>query len=113
VSSRLDKKPAQNSQAGHGQLPGRLLTAREVADRYGHCPDTILRWYRAGAMEGIAFKTPGGKVRFREDRLDTWEEQRATQRRGVLPTTPHAARSQTVLSTVLPTTDDEEDQHAT
>jgi excisionase family DNA binding protein len=90
-------------------VTGGLLTAREVADRYGHHPETILRWVRQGKMEGIAFRTPGGRLRFREDRLLAREEERATPRRGVLPTTPSAARPVTVPSKALPTTDDEED----
>jgi hypothetical protein len=60
----------------------RRLTAREVGDRYGHHPETILRWRREGKMEGVWFKTPGGQLRFWEDRLDAWEEERATTARG-------------------------------
>jgi excisionase family DNA binding protein len=63
----------------------RLLTARDVADRYGHHPETILRWVREGKMpDGIAFRTPGGgQLRFREDRLDAWEQRATTQQGGV------------------------------
>jgi excisionase family DNA binding protein len=80
----------------------RLLTAREVADRYGHHPETILRWYRRGEMDGIAFRTPGGRLRFREDRLDAWEEERATPSRGVSTTPEDAAQRLGYLSSTTP-----------
>jgi predicted site-specific integrase-resolvase len=65
-------------------MTGRRLTAREVADRYHHHPETILRWVREGKMEGVAFRTPGGRLRFWGDRLDVWEQERATTERGVV-----------------------------
>ena len=65
-------------------MTGRLLTAREVAERERVSTETVLRWYRRGEFEGVAFRTPGGQIRWWEDRLDAWEEQRATTGRGVV-----------------------------
>lgn len=65
-------------------MTGRLLTAREVADRERVHPDTVLRWYRRGEFDGVAFRTPGGQIRFWEQRLEAWEEKRATAERGVV-----------------------------
>jgi excisionase family DNA binding protein len=55
-------------------VTGRLLTAREVAGRLGVAPDTVLRWTRRGELAAV--KLPGGAVRYREDELDAWLEQR-------------------------------------
>ncbi len=88
-------------------MTDRLLTAREVAERLGVSPETVLRWVRR--RELTAIKLPGGAIRFQEHVLDEWLAKRATPRRGVLTTTPDAARPRTVSSTALTTTDDEED----
>jgi predicted DNA-binding transcriptional regulator AlpA len=60
----------------------RLLTAREVASRERVSTETVLRWYRNGEFKGVAFKTPGGQIRWWEDRLNAWEEERAAAERG-------------------------------
>lgn len=83
-----------------------LLTAREVSDLLGVSAETVLRWTRKGDLPG--FRLPGGAIRFRAAAIDGWLEERATPRRGVLTTTPSAARPLTVPSTVLTTTEDEE-----
>ncbi len=88
-------------------MADRLLTARAMAERFGVSAETVLRWVRRGELPAI--KLPGGAVRFQEDLLDEWLAKRATPRRGVLTTTPDAARPRTVSSTALTTTDDEED----
>lgn len=88
-------------------MTGRLLTARAVADLLGVSSETILRWQRCGQLP--AFKLPGGAIRFREDALDAWLEERATPRRGVRTTTPGAALGGTVQSVTRTTTEDEED----
>jgi len=57
-------------------VTGRLLTAREVAEHPGVNAETVLRWTRRCDLP--AFRLPGGAIRFREDQLDGWLEQRAT-----------------------------------
>lgn len=54
----------------------RLLTAREVAEQLGVSAETILRWVRAAKLPAI--RLPSGALRFREDQLDAWMEERAT-----------------------------------
>jgi excisionase family DNA binding protein len=83
-----------------------LLTARAVAAMLGVSSETILRWTRRGELPAI--RLPGGAIRFRQDEIDGWIEERATPRRGVLTTAPGAAQPGTVLSGALTTTDDEE-----
>jgi excisionase family DNA binding protein len=85
----------------------RLLTTRQVADRFGLSPETVLRWVRRGQLP--AFRL-GGAIRFREQELDAWLEQRATPRRGVLTATPDAARQAPypLPSGPLTATEDEE-----
>ena len=79
-------------------MTGRL-TAREVAERERVTTETVLRWYRRGEFEGVAFRTPGGQIRWWEDRLDAWEEERATTERGVV-TQPAGRRPAGKLATV-------------
>ena len=88
----------------------RLLTTREVADRLGLSPETVLRWARRADFEGVVVYLSCRAIRFLEDKLEEWIEQRATLRRGVLPATPSAAHGNAteLRSTVLPATDDEE-----
>ena len=69
----------------------RLLTAREVASRlsFKH-PETVLRWRRRG--EGPpAVKLDNGAIRYPEDELEAWLEERATTPRGSSHPTPLAA----------------------
>jgi excisionase family DNA binding protein len=61
-------------------MTDRLLTAREVAERLGVSPATVLRWVRRGELPAI--RLPSGAIRFRESELEAWLEQRATLRRG-------------------------------
>ena len=82
-----------------------LLTAREVAERLHYSTETILRWVRRGQLVGI--RMPGGELRFREDALDAWLEDRATPRRGLPSTTTGAARIRTLPSIEPSTTNDE------
>lgn len=86
---------------------GKLLTAREVAAFLDVSTETVLRWTRRGDLPA-AIRLPGGAIRFREDDLEGWLEERATPRRGVLTTTPGAAQPRTVPSSVLTTIEDEE-----
>lgn len=62
----------------------RLLTAREVAIRLDVSTETVLRWTRRGDLP--ALRLPGGAIRFREDALEGWLEERATSRRGRVTT---------------------------
>ena len=55
-----------------------LLTARQVADRLGVTPRTVLRWTRRGELPAI--RLPGGALRYDQHDLDGWLEQRATPR---------------------------------
>ena len=82
-----------------------LLTARAVAERLGVSADTVLRWTRRGELPAI--KLPGGAVRYRENDLEAWLEERATPRRGVLATPDDAAPA--LGYPALATADDEED----
>ena len=72
-------------------MTGRLLTAREVADRLGITRETALRWTRRGDLPG--FKLPGGAIRYREPDLDAWLQEHATGAadRGVLTDPERAA----------------------
>jgi excisionase family DNA binding protein len=88
-------------------VSGPLLTARQVAELLGVSPETVLRWTRRGALPAI--KLPGGALRFREDELDGWLEERATPTRSLPTTTPSAARRGTLQSLAPTTTQDEED----
>lgn len=81
-----------------------MLTAREVADQLGFCTDTILRWVDRGDFPAYRL---GRALRFHQDDVDAWIEERATPRRGVLATPRDAARR--LGYPVLATPKDEED----
>jgi excisionase family DNA binding protein len=51
-------------------VSGRLLTAREVADRVAVSPETVLRWWRAGELPG--FRLASNCLRFSEDEVEAW-----------------------------------------
>jgi excisionase family DNA binding protein len=53
---------------------GRLLTTREVAERLGVSPETVLRRWRAGELPG--FRLGGTVLRFDSDEVDAWLEAR-------------------------------------
>jgi excisionase family DNA binding protein len=59
-----------------------LLTGCEVADLLGVSAETILRWTRRGELPAI--RLPGGAIRYRENDLEGWLEERATPARGVV-----------------------------
>jgi excisionase family DNA binding protein len=84
-----------------------LLTARELADLLGVSAETVLRWTRQCELPAI--RLPGGAIRYREDELNQWLEERATPRRGVRTTAPSAARQGRVRSTTRTTVEGEED----
>ncbi len=51
-----------------------LLTTRQVADRLGLSPETVLRRWRAGELPG--FRLGSNVLRFSEVELDAWLEAR-------------------------------------
>lgn len=53
----------------------RLLTARELAERFSVSVESILRWHRVGRLPG-GFRLATGVLRWREDELERWLEQR-------------------------------------
>jgi hypothetical protein len=59
-------------------------------------------------MEGVAFRLPSGELRFWEERLDAWEEERATAERGSA-TDPAGRRPAATLSVATDPADSEED----
>jgi len=61
-------------------MADRLLTARDVAERLDVSAETVLRWTRRGELPAI--RLPGGAIRYREDELEGWLEERATTERG-------------------------------
>ena len=60
-----------------------LMTARAVAEQLGVCTETVLRWTRAGNLP--AFRLPGGALRYREDDLLRWLEDRQVKEDGCQP----------------------------
>jgi predicted DNA-binding transcriptional regulator AlpA len=85
----------------------RLLTAREVGERLRYSTETILRWYRRGEFEGVARVMPDGAVRFPENLLEHWLEERATTARG--SATHPAGRRPAATLTVATHPDDREE----
>jgi excisionase family DNA binding protein len=59
---------------------GQYLTARNVADLLDVSTETVLRWTRRGELP--ATPLPGGVIRFAEDDLKRWLNERATTERG-------------------------------
>jgi excisionase family DNA binding protein len=56
-----------------------MLTAREVADRFGFATETVLRWTREGKLPGYRISgTKHGRLRYREDDLKALLTERAT-----------------------------------
>lgn len=61
-------------------MSARLITARELAGRLGVSSETVLRWARRGDIPAI--KLPGGGIRFDENEVERWLEERATPSQG-------------------------------
>jgi excisionase family DNA binding protein len=53
---------------------GRLLTAREVAERFGVSVESVLRWHRRGDLPGVRLSS--NVLRFEELELERWVEAR-------------------------------------
>jgi helix-turn-helix protein len=65
------------------EMTGPLLNARQLADRYGHHPETILRWVRQGKLPRWCWtRPPSGAIRFYKDAIERLEEEWATTKRG-------------------------------
>jgi excisionase family DNA binding protein len=60
-----------------GGVSGRLLTTREVADRLGVIPETILRWVDHRGLPVIRLTSRA--LRYDEAELDAWLAERATK----------------------------------
>ncbi len=50
-------------------MAGKLLSAREFAERVSVCPETVRRWARRGQIRP-AGRTPGGQLRFHESQVE-------------------------------------------
>src|SRR5919108_4085363 len=59
-----------------------LLTARTVADLLGVSTETVLRWSRCGSLPSLCL--PGGAIRFPQDDLDAWLEERRRPGGGIV-----------------------------
>ena len=81
-------------------MSDRLLTARELGERLGVSPETVLRWVRRGELPAI--RLPGGAVRFREDEVEAWLEERATPSQGASTTPASAAHGVSYLPSTTP-----------
>jgi excisionase family DNA binding protein len=91
----------------------RLLTTREVAERFGVVTETILRWVRSGRLPAIRLST--GAIRFCESEIESWLDEHATAAPGrEARTIPTGAAAETVPSwtrtiPLLDAAQDEED----
>ena len=57
-------------------MSGRLLTTREVADRLGVIPETVLRWIETRGLPAIRLTSRA--LRYDEAELDGWIAEHAT-----------------------------------
>lgn len=53
----------------------KLVSARQLSEKYGVSTETVLRWHRAGKLPG-GFRLGSGVLRWREDELERWLESR-------------------------------------
>lgn len=79
---------------------GQYLTARNVADLLDVSTETVLRWTRRGELP--ATQLPGGVIRFAEDDLRRWLDERATASRGESPAPLAAAQPVGYASSPVP-----------
>jgi excisionase family DNA binding protein len=104
-------------------MTGPLLTARQVAELFGVCAETVLRWTRRGDLPAI--RLPGGAIRYAPDvvdaRLEAWATSADTAAEELSDTPRHARRgagySDTLTSGAsdtrpLEAVTNEEDDHA-
>jgi excisionase family DNA binding protein len=91
----------------------RLLTTREVADRLGVIPETVLRWTDSRGLPVIRLTSRA--LRYDEDEIDAWLAEHATAAPGrEARTVPTGAAAETVPSSartvpLRPAARDEED----
>lgn len=57
----------------------KLLTIKEVAERIGVVPKTIYKWISKGKI--VFIKLPGGDVRFKEEHLANWIENKTVKKK--------------------------------
>lgn len=50
-----------------------LLTARQVGERLGFAPGTVVNWFEAGTIPGFRV---GGRLRFRWSEVEDWLEEK-------------------------------------
>jgi excisionase family DNA binding protein len=81
----------------------RLLTSAELAELLGFAASTIVAWAEKGTIP--AFKI-GGRLRFRENEVLDWLEQRRVARAGVRGEAPTAPQHPPGVVSVLPTVPD-------
>ena len=60
-------------------MSDRLLTTRQVADRLGLSPETVLRRWRRGDLPG--YRISGNALRFDPDELEAWLQARRSPNR--------------------------------
>ncbi len=71
------KATSRGSRRSTSVVSEALLTAREVAERLGFAPGTVVDWFEAGKIPG--FKV-GGRLRFRWSEIESWLEERRPAR---------------------------------
>jgi hypothetical protein len=82
----------------------RLLTAREVADRYRVHPETVLRWHRLGYVPAVRLPgTARGRLQFREADLDAYDAAHTTAAPVREAPTPHSGAAEARVSFPVPT----------
>jgi excisionase family DNA binding protein len=80
----------------------RLLTTREVAERLGVTPETVLVWVETRGLP--ALRLTSRAIRFDEDELEAWKAEHATgaANREVLPTRSNRAQGGAYASVRFP-----------
>jgi excisionase family DNA binding protein len=78
---------AEALKVGHRVVEGVVVAVVELEEDVSS--ETVLRWYRAGKLPAI--RLPGDAIRFREDELETWLEEREG---GMMATTAERTRDQ-------------------
>lgn len=84
-------------------MSGRLLTTREVADRLGVIPETVLRWIESRGLP--AKRLTSRAIRYDEAELDAWIAVRATAalgREGVNDPDQRRRREATLSASTIP-----------
>jgi hypothetical protein len=86
----------------------RLITARQAAEKAGFkSPETILRWWRKGYLDGVARRTPTGRLRFDEDRFEALLKEGATTERGSVTRPAGRRPTGNVIAVTRPTSEED------